>query len=76
MAVNRNHNKKAENSSKVQIAHILMKRDGITKAEAYDLVAECQDLIDEALERGAVWEAEDILRETLGLELDYIYAFL
>ena len=52
-----------------RVVKILMKRDGITREEAESLVAEAR----EALLSCDPWEAEDILAELLGLELDYLF---
>lgn len=63
--------------SKKDIAEILVRRDNITYDEALDIIEECQDEVDEAMERGAGFdEVEDILESTLGLEMDYVWAFL
>ena len=50
------------------VVAILMRRDGLTKAEAQDLVDECR----EALESGD-YEA---IQDYLGLEDDYIFDVL
>lgn len=50
------------------VVAILMRRDGLTKAEAQDLVDECR----EALENGN-YEA---IQDYLGLEDDYIFDIL
>ena len=54
------------------VVKILMKRDGMTEQEAYDLVAEVREMILEAVERGDYEEAEEIFESELGLELDYL----
>ena len=53
---------------KKDVVEILMKRDGITKKEAEELIQECA----EALENGN-YEA---IQEYLGLEDDYIFDIL
>jgi hypothetical protein len=50
------------------IVKILMKRDGITEEEARNLVDETRDL----LISSNPFEAEDIMADQLGLELDYV----
>lgn len=50
------------------VVQILMRRDGITKAEAEEQIAECR----EALENGD-YEA---IQDYLGLEDDYIFDIL
>ncbi len=59
-----------------EIVNILMKRDGISKSEAISIVQETKLMIDEAIEAGDYEAVEDILAEELGLELDYVYAFI
>ena len=59
-----------------EIVNILMKRDGISKSEAISIVQETKLMIDDAIEAGDYEAVEDILAEELGLELDYIYAFI
>lgn len=51
-----------------RVVEILMERDGMTKKEAEDLVAECR----EALEEGDT----EAIQEYLGLEDDYIFDVL
>lgn len=55
-----------------KVVEILMKRDGMTKAEAESLVEETR----EELLSGDPWEAEDIIADYLGLESDYIMDIL
>lgn len=63
-------------SNKQHIVDILVRRDGLTKEEAQNLVEDVQRMIDEALEIGDSDEVEDILAEELGLEPDYLDDFL
>ena len=59
------------------IIEILMRRDGITENEAYNLVEGCQQEINEAIEFGANLELiEDIVMDWLGLEPDYLEILL
>lgn len=51
-----------------ELIQILMKRDGISKEEAKEMIAECR----EALMEGDSYAIEDIL----GLEDDYIFDIL
>lgn len=51
-----------------EVVEILMKRDGISRKEAENLIDECR----EALERGE----HDAIQEYLGLEDDYIFDIL
>lgn len=51
-----------------KIIQILMDRDGMTKEEATILVEETR----EEIFNSDPWEAEDIMADMLGLEMDYI----
>ena len=52
-----------------EIVRILMKRDGLSREEAIERVEEVREMISEA----DPWEAEDIMADELGLEMDYIF---
>ena len=52
-----------------KVVEILMNRDGMTREEAEEKVQEVREMIAEA----SVCEAEDILIDELGLEMDYIF---
>lgn len=52
-----------------EVVRILMERDGLTKEEAKERIEEVREMISEA----DPWEAEDILADELGLEMDYIF---
>ena len=54
--------------AKNKVVEILMRRDGISKHEAEELVQECR----EALESGD----EEAIQDYLGLEDDYIFDIL
>ena len=54
-----------------KIVDILMKRDGLTKKEAIELMEETKQEMMNNMD-----EAEDIFMEYLGLEMDYIFDFL
>ena len=64
--------------TKQDIIKILMRRDHMTLDEAWDLVNETQDEINYLVESGDVdiFAAEDIIKYNLGLEPDYLDAFL
>lgn len=49
-----------------------MERDGLTKQEAEERVDEVREMLSES----DPWEAEDILMDELGLEMDYIFDIL
>ena len=55
-----------------KVVEILMQRDGMTKSEAESLVEETR----EALLSSDSYEAEDIIADYIGLELDYIMDIL
>lgn len=55
-----------------ELTRVLMVRDGITQEEAEERIEEVREMISEA----GPWEAEDILADELGLELDYIFDIL
>ena len=66
---------------KEQIVKILMKRDRISKFIAEDIVDECQYVINDILDSEMsdferLTEIEETLKDYLGLEPDYIFAFL
>lgn len=52
-----------------EVVRVLMERDGLSKKEAEEKLEEVREMISEA----DPWEAEDILADELGLELDYIF---
>lgn len=63
--------------TKADIAEILVRRDNISYLDALDIIEECQDEIAEAMAMGESYDyIEDILAGDLGLEMDYIWAFL
>ena len=60
-----------------RIVAILMERDESTEEEAREQVEEAVELINEILESGGSYEeAEEILLDDLGLEMDYIFDLL
>ena len=66
---------------KKEIVEILMRRDGITENEAWSIIEDCQVEIDEAItnchQAYSIYEAiTDILAYNLGLEPDYMFAFI
>lgn len=56
-----------------RIADILMRRDGMDKYEAQDLIAQTKFEIQCAIADGNYCEVEDIIADNLGLEPDYIF---
>ena len=65
---NKIRNLRKGETMKADVVKILMKRDGITKKEAENLIEECR----EALEEGDT----EAIQEYLGLEDDYIFDIL
>lgn len=59
-----------------QVVEILMKRDGMSKKEAVDLVQDVRSMMNDAIATGDYCEAEEIMYSELGLEMDYIYDIL
>ena len=60
-----------------EIVKILVRRDGISENEAWNIVEECKAEILVALDNGAgITEVEDIVADYLGLEPDYIMNLL
>lgn len=55
--------------SKNKVVRILMERDGLSKKEAEERLEEVREMIADA----DPWDAEDIIADELGLELDYIF---
>ena len=59
-----------------RIANLIAKRDEIFLAEAMELVEECHDEMQTAIDENREEEVEDILADYLGLELDYVFDML
>lgn len=63
--------------TKEQIVAMLMLRDEISRKEAESIVSETALEITDALDMGLGYdEVEQIMRDFLGLEMDYIFAFI
>ena len=56
----------------MSVAEILMYRDGISQKEAIKKVKEVREMLADA----DPWEAEYIIADELGLELDYIFELI
>jgi len=56
-----------------KVVEILMIRDGMSRAEAEDVLSYCREMINNAVACGDYEEAEDIVASELGLEMDYIF---
>lgn len=59
-----------------ELAQLIANRDGISLNEATIVVEECANDMQHAFYNGSLDEAEDILRDYLGLELDYLDLFI
>lgn len=57
-----------------KVIKILMERDGLSKTEAKALVLEVREMIYQC--GGSIVEAEEIMLEELGLEMDYLFDIL
>ena len=57
------------------VIKILMERDGLTYEEAKEMYEETREEMLESIADGNL-DAEDILADNLGLELDYIFDFI
>lgn len=63
--------------TKEGIVQILMRRDGLSRLNAEDIVDECQYEITDAIDEGAsLEELEEIIDDYLSLEPDYLEVFL
>ena len=58
------------------IKQVLMRRDGMTSADAEELISEARDQLQEYLEDGDLEAAENICEEFFGLEPDYLMELL
>lgn len=56
------------------VVKILMKRDGMSKQEAQELVASVRETVEQC--SGSFEAASDVLADELGLEMDYIFDVL
>lgn len=61
-----------------EIVQILMRRDGITERDAWELIDQCQEEINDLLRGDSVNinDVEDAVACWLGLEPDYLIYFL
>ena len=55
-----------------EIVEILMRRDGLNELEAWNIVEECVNVMQNAVMRGDYDECEDIMKDFLGLEPDFL----
>ena len=59
-----------------ELAKMIAKRDNISYEEALTTVRDCAADMEHAFYNGSLFEAEDILREDLGLEPDFLDIFI
>ena len=55
-----------------KIEKLLVKRDGISRNEAQNLIEECKEEIELAIATGNIDKVDDILRDYLSLEPDFL----
>ena len=55
-----------------EVIRILMERDYMTREEAQERLEEVREMLTDV----DPWEAEDIIADELGLEMDYIFDIL
>lgn len=65
-----------EDSVVETIKMVLMRRDGMSRVEAEELISEARDQLQEYLEDGDLEAAENICEEFFGLEPDYLMELL
>ena len=64
-------------SSIDELVSLIMRRDGISRNEAENIIKDCQYEIDDAIfHDGSLDLVEDIIADYLGLEPDYLDLFL
>ena len=64
-------------SSIDELISLIMRRDGISRNEAENIIKDCQYEIDDAIfHDGSLDLVEDIIADYLGLEPDYLDLFL
>ena len=59
-----------------ELAQMIAKRDDISYNEALIAVKDCAIELEAAFYRGDLFEVEDILKDSLGLEPDYLDIFI
>lgn len=60
-----------------EIAAILMRRDGMSETEAWNLIGECQAEVTWAIENGESYDyVADVISDYLGLEPEFMEVFL
>ena len=59
-----------------ELAQMIAKRDSISYTEGLAAVRDCATMMEDAFMNGNLNDVEDILREELGLEPDYLDLFI
>ena len=59
-----------------QIVKLLMERDNLSENEGQAWYDDVKEMLNEAFQSGDYNEAEIIMRQELGLEMDYIFEFM
>tara|TARA_R100000231_G_scaffold123443_1_gene93654 strand:+ start:858 stop:1046 length:189 start_codon:yes stop_codon:yes gene_type:complete len=59
-----------------RVLKILMERDGLSRDDARELIADFERELKEAIMSGNICECEDLLNLHFGLEPDYLMDFL
>ena len=59
-----------------RVVKILMKRDDISEKEATEMVLETKEALEEAINSGNLFEADEVIMNYLGLEPDYVFDIL
>ena len=59
-----------------ELAAMIANRDGISYAEGLAVVRDCAQEMEWAFMNGSLDDAEEILKDYLGLELDYLDLFI
>ena len=54
----------------------LMKRDDLSEQEATEMVLETKEALEEAINTGNLFEADEVIMNYLGLEPDYVFDIL
>ena len=62
----------------MNLKNTIMKRDGLTSEEADEQIAEFQKELDELMndEQCTLWNVEQLMEESFGLEPDYLDSFI